>query len=95
MFEIHCPWCGARDEREFTYGGEAHVARPDPATASDVAWSDYLYMRDNLKGFYRERWRHGAGCGQWFNTLRHTVSHEIAAVYRMGEEAPAVPGAKT
>ena len=32
MLLIPCPWCGARPENEFRYGGEAHIARPaDPA----------------------------------------------------------------
>ena len=31
MLLIPCPWCGPRDEIEFHYGGEAHIARPaDP-----------------------------------------------------------------
>ena len=31
---IECPWCGPREETEFHYGGEAHVAYPaDPAGA--------------------------------------------------------------
>jgi hypothetical protein len=25
---IPCPWCGLRDEIEFSYGGEAHIVRP-------------------------------------------------------------------
>ena len=33
MLLIACPWCGARPENEFRYGGEAHIARPpDPAS---------------------------------------------------------------
>ena len=31
MILINCPYCGERDQSEFTNGGEAHVARPkDP-----------------------------------------------------------------
>jgi sarcosine oxidase subunit delta len=31
MLLIECPWCGPRDEIEFSYGGEAHRVRPgDP-----------------------------------------------------------------
>lgn len=85
MFEINCPWCGPRDEREFSYGGEAHITRPDPERADDAAWADYLYNRDNLKGAYRERWRHTAGCGQWFHMQRNTATHEILAIYKMNE----------
>ena len=28
MLLIECPWCGQRDESEFSYAGEAHIARP-------------------------------------------------------------------
>ena len=34
---------------------------------------------------------HAAGCRRWFNVLRDTVSHEIAATYRIGEKPP-LPG---
>jgi sarcosine oxidase, subunit delta len=89
MLLIHCPWCGPRDEIEFRCGGEAHIARPkDPDAISDAAWADYLFMRANPKGLHRERWIHAMGCRRWFNVLRHTVTHQILAVYRMGEPPP-------
>ena len=89
MLLIECPWCGARPETEFHCGGEAHIERPaDPAAVDDAAWADYLFMRRNPKGVHAERWMHAQGCRRWFNMLRHTVSHEILAVYRMGEPAP-------
>ena len=28
MMLIECPFCGPRDETEFSCGGEAHIARP-------------------------------------------------------------------
>ena len=35
MLLIHCPYCGPRPELEFSYGGQAHVARPaDPSATS-------------------------------------------------------------
>ena len=81
MLLITCPWCGARDEIEFSYGGQAHIARPkDPSTLSDEDWAQFLFMRDNPKGRFAERWMHAAGCRRWFNGLRDTVSHEIIAV---------------
>jgi len=40
-----------------------------------------------------ERWQHAYGCGRWFNAARDTVTHEILAVYRMGEPKPALPDA--
>ena len=91
MLLISCPWCGPRDETEFRCGGEAHIARPrDPDACSDAEWADYLFMRANTKGLYRERWVHSQGCRRWFNVLRHTVSHRILAVYRMGEPPPVI-----
>ena len=56
MLLIPCPWCGPRDETEFRCGGEAHISRPaDPDALSDDEWADYLFMRRNPKGTYRER----------------------------------------
>ena len=92
MMRIECPWCGGRDETEFHYGGEAHIARPeDPDALSDEAWADYLFMRANPKGIHAERWMHAQGCRRWFNLLRHTVSHEVVAVYPMGAPRPGLP----
>jgi sarcosine oxidase subunit delta len=89
MLLIPCPWCGRRDESEFTYGGEAHIARPaKPDALSDAKWADYLFMRTNPKGAHRERWAHTHGCGRWFNVARDTVSHDIAAAYKVGEKPP-------
>jgi sarcosine oxidase subunit delta len=87
MLRIECPWCGIRDEPEFSYGGETHIARP-PGKCSDEEWAQYLFFRSNPKGGHAERWCHSHGCGQWFNVLRDTVTHEIVAVYRMGEPRP-------
>jgi sarcosine oxidase, subunit delta len=91
MLLISCPWCGPRDETEFRCGGEAHIVRPkDPDALSDAEWTDYLFMRTNPKGVHRERWVHAQGCRSWFNVLRHTVTHQILAVYRIGEPPPEV-----
>ena len=86
MLLIRCPWCGPRDETEFRYGGEAHIPRPaDPQAIDDAAWADYLFMRNNPKGWFRERWVHSAGCRRWFNAERQTVTHEIRRTYKPGE----------
>ena len=90
MLRIDCPWCGPREEVEFHCGGQAHIARPaEPETLSDADWADYLFMRDNIKGAQAERWVHSAGCRRWFNVVRDTVTHDIIAVYHMGESPPA------
>ena len=86
--QLTCPWCGPRDEAEFVCGGTTHIARPDLG-AVDAEWAAYLFFRDNPKGAHLERWRHAFGCGLWFNLARDTVTHEILAVYRMGEPPPA------
>ena len=89
MFRISCPFCGERDENEFVSGGQAHIARPEPAErVSDLEWAEYLFYRDNPKGVHFERWQHRHGCRQWLNVARHTVTHEILAVYRLDEAAP-------
>ncbi len=96
MMSIECPWCGPRDETEFHYGGEAHIARPvDPDALADEAWADYLFMRANPKGIHAERWMHAQGCRRWFNALRHTASHDFAAVYPMGASRPELPETET
>ena len=90
MLLVRCPWCGPRDEVEFHYGGQAHIAYPeDPGALSDEEWADFLFMRDNLLGPFRERWNHVHGCRQWFNAVRDTSTHRFIATYQMGEEPPA------
>ncbi len=92
MLLIACPYCGPRAEIEFRCGGESHIERPGPPGAvSSEAWSDYLFYRRNPKGAHRERWVHTAGCGQWFNLTRDTVTHRIIEVYLMGEARSAEP----
>jgi len=89
MLQIPCPWCGVRDEDEFTCGGQSHIIRPaHPADVSDEQWSAYLFDRINPKGTHLERWRHTFGCRQWFNLARDTVTHQIHAVYRMTDPIP-------
>ncbi|MFE5581252.1 sarcosine oxidase subunit delta [Kitasatospora sp. NPDC056531] len=91
MLLIACPWCGERDETEFHYGGQAHVACPaDPEALSDTEWAEYVFVRDNPKGPFAERWSHAAGCRRWFNVIRHTVTHDILAVYPAGQPKPEV-----
>ncbi len=87
MMYIACPWCGVRDESEFQCGGISHVARPE-LDSSDEVWGDYLYFRDNPKGALRERWRHAYGCGQWFNLMRDTATHQILTIYKMSDPVP-------
>lgn len=92
MLIIPCPICGARPEAEFTYAGEAHVARPpDPAMVDDQAWGEFLYARTNPKGEHAERWRHIHGCGRFFNAVRNTYTDQFIATYVAGASRPHGP----
>ena len=89
MLQISCPWCGPRDETEYHYGGQAHVAYPeDPAALSDEEWAAYLFFRDNPKGPFAERWVHSTGCRRWFNVVRDTRTYEVLAVYTNRDPRP-------
>ncbi len=93
MLLLPCPYCGDRLETEFAYGGEAHIRRPDPDVADAAEWAHRLFIRDNPKGWTRERWRHAAGCGQWFNLTRDVARNVVGESYRMGEPPPPFPDA--
>ena len=49
MILIPCPWCGPRNQIEFTYGGDATLRRPAP-DAPEAVWADYVYLRENPSG---------------------------------------------
>ena len=89
MLLIPCPWCGPRNQLEFTYGGDATVKRPLP-DAPTKPWLEFVYLRDNPRGPHQELWHHSAGCRQWFKVLRDTQTHDILASGRADE---ALPGA--
>ena len=90
MLLIHCPYCDETlPEVEFTYAGEAHVARAaDPSSQSDAEWESFLYIRANPKGPHAERWRHLHGCGRFFNAVRDTVSDRFLTTYKAGAPRP-------
>ncbi len=96
MLLITCPYCEvARPEVEFTYAGEAHIARPaDPSTLTDEQWRDHLYVRSNPRGPHYERWRHQHGCGRFFNAVRDTVTDKFFSTYQAGLPRPAAPAAQ-
>jgi sarcosine oxidase subunit delta len=72
---------------EFNFGGESHITRPG-LDADDALWSDYLFNKENPRGVHYEHWLHKYGCGRWFNIARDTLTHEIHAVYAMGDPKP-------
>jgi heterotetrameric sarcosine oxidase delta subunit len=78
MLSIRCPWCGERDETEFSYGAEAKVAYPaDPGALSDAEWARFVFVRSNSKGPLFERWVHTQGCRRWFDVVRDTSTNEF------------------
>jgi sarcosine oxidase subunit delta len=84
---IDCPYCGARDSQEFTYRGDANGVRPDPsAENAELAFHDYVYLRNNPAGDHLEWWYHGSGCRQWLKVSRNTLTHVIKAVRLAREE---------
>lgn len=95
MHQINCPWCGVRDETEFQYQGDASVTRPAP-DADEVDFFDYVYIRDNPKGWHTEWWHHVGGCRQWVKVVRNTVTHEIRATGLPQDDLPVpLAGPKT
>ena len=89
MILINCPYCGEREQSEFTNGGEAHVIRPkDPEALSDKEWGQYVFYRSNPKGIFYERWVHSHGCRKWFNCVRDTSTDEILKTYKIDESRP-------
>lgn len=90
-----CPFCGARDEREFSFLGPVGKLRPDtrPDMRSDASaevsaaqWAAYLYDNPNPKGGAREVWMH-LTCGEVFVMERDTCTMEVLAVLALRKDA--------
>ena len=87
MLEIKCPYCGKRSQKEFYYGGDATVKRPQLGKEiSNKEWDDFVYFRNNPIGKHIEFWHHVAGCRQLFKVSRDTASHEIHKTAKLNEE---------
>ena len=87
MFQIRCPHCcQIREEEEFSYSGEAFIARPaNPEAETDASWGDYLFMRKNIKGWHWEMWNHAAGCRKFLIVKRNTANHGFDGVWSLAE----------
>jgi heterotetrameric sarcosine oxidase delta subunit len=78
MMLIPCPFCGPRQETEFTYAGPDMGLRPEDAGAlSSEDWVRALTVPPNPLGPVREHWRHSRGCGAWVTIRRDTRTHDI------------------
>ena len=86
MLNIKCPYCGDRSQKEFAYGGDGTVVRPQlNQEVTDEKWDEFVYLRKSPRGKHIELWHHIAGCRQWFRVQRDTVTHEIFKTYKANE----------
>ena len=86
---MSCPINGRRAISEFAYGGELRQM-PDPATASDQVWADYVFNRSGVPGVKKEWWCHTPS-GVWFIAERDTTTDTILRTYLYGPAALARP----
>lgn len=100
MMRITCPFCGPRDDNEFSYEGDARVHHP-PLDAPKEAWCEAIFMRENPRGVVPELWQHVLGCRCWLIIERDTGTHEILTIRYAtpglaealaGEAGDALPG---
>lgn len=86
---INHPLLGPRDSSEFYHLGDATLIdrpnREDPDAAQK--FYEYLYLRDNPAGEYRELWYHEQGDRSWLVVTRSTLTHEITDVKLARDEA--------
>ena len=87
MLNIKCPYCGDRSQKEFAYGGDGTVIRPELSQEiSDEKLDEFVYLRKSPRGKHIELWHHISGCRQWIKVQRDTVTHEIFRTAKMNEE---------
>lgn len=83
MKVMHCPLNGPRNISEFVCGGEVSEM-PDPTTASDREWAEYIFLENNTKGVVCEWWLH-APTSYWFIAERNTETDEVVRTYPAAE----------
>ena len=80
-----CPINGTRSITEFVYGGEMR-STPDPTTADDATWADYVFNRNSGPSVKQEWWCH-LPSNAWFIAERNTLTDEILRTYLYAEES--------
>lgn len=83
---LPCPLNGPRPLQEFAFGGEVRTM-PDPATATDAEWADYVFNRQGEPGVRREWWYH-LPSGTWLIAERDDLRDEF-----LRADLPAAVGA--
>jgi sarcosine oxidase subunit delta len=50
MLNIKCPYCGERAQKEFAYGGDGTIKRPElNKSVTDKEWDAFVYERKKSK----------------------------------------------
>ena len=80
---LTCPLNGPRPIQEFLFGGELR-RMPDPVSASDNEWADYVFHREGQAGVKIEWWYH-LPSGTWFLAERDTASDTLKRTFLHGE----------
>src|SRR5437764_4204429 len=83
---LRCPLNGPRPLQEFLFGGEVRTM-PDPATATDAEWADYVFNRQGEPGVRREWWYH-LPSGTWFIAERDNLKDEFLRTYLHDDNHP-------
>lgn len=88
---INHPLLGPRDSSEFYHLGDVSlIDRPNYEDENAAEkFHDYMYLRDNPAGEYRELWYHEQGDRSWLVVTRDTTTHEITDVKLARDEARA------
>jgi len=81
---LNCPFCGERDAGEFTFRGDATVARPPIDNDVIADHQAYVFDRKNPAGLHREYWHHAGGCRGHVLVPRNTVTHEVLSCEPVG-----------
>ncbi|MDD9910515.1 MAG: sarcosine oxidase subunit delta [Ahrensia sp.] len=87
---LTCPYCGLRDQSEFTYRGDANARRPSFADESIEAHAAYVFDRENPSGLHEEIWNHTSGCRNHIKVVRNVTTHEVVSCEPVGPFAKAL-----
>lgn len=80
---MHCPLNGPRNIQEFVWLGEINDV-PDQANCTDLEWTNYLFMENNLAGEVEEWWLH-APSNYLFVARRNTLTDEVLWTKSVGD----------
>lgn len=78
-----CPLNGPRNISEFVYGGQVKTM-PDPQSATDREWAQYVFYEESHIGVVREWWMH-APSSYWFIVERHNQMDEVIRTFDPAE----------